>query len=139
MPVRIYDIAKKLGIESKEVLAKAKELGIPGARVPSSSLDKITAGYLEENLAGSVAPQPEPPPPPPPEPIVLVTAPPEPVEPPPAEPAVSTPVTPPEFPPAEPSGATTIPSPRVFSRSLPPPRDAASPGVSNHTGAASAF
>ena len=29
MPVRIYDIAKKLGIESKEVLAKAKELGVP--------------------------------------------------------------------------------------------------------------
>ncbi len=28
MPVRIYDIAKKLGIESKVVLAKAKELGI---------------------------------------------------------------------------------------------------------------
>ncbi|MFN7138934.1 MAG: hypothetical protein ACK4UN_06325, partial [Limisphaerales bacterium] len=26
MPVRIYDIAKKLGIESKAVLAKAKEL-----------------------------------------------------------------------------------------------------------------
>jgi len=25
MPVRIYDIAKRLGIESKEVLAKAKE------------------------------------------------------------------------------------------------------------------
>ena len=25
MPVRIYDIAKKLGIHSKEVLAKAKE------------------------------------------------------------------------------------------------------------------
>jgi translation initiation factor IF-2 len=47
MPVRIYDIAKKLGIESKEVLAKAKELGITAARVPSSSLDKITAEYLE--------------------------------------------------------------------------------------------
>ncbi|HZO83914.1 MAG TPA: translation initiation factor IF-2 [Verrucomicrobiae bacterium] len=47
MPVRIYDIAKKLGIESKEVLVKAKELGITAARVPSSSLDKITAEYLE--------------------------------------------------------------------------------------------
>ena len=46
MPVRIYDIAKKLGIENKEVLSKAKELGIAAARVPSSSLDKITAEYL---------------------------------------------------------------------------------------------
>ena len=59
MPVRIYDIAKKLGIESKAVLAKAKELGIP-AKVPSSSLDKITAEYLEEQLGGlkPSAPQP---------------------------------------------------------------------------------
>src|SRR3989442_3766891 len=50
MPIRIYDIAKKLGIESKTVLAKAKELGISGASGPSSSLDKITGEYLEEQL-----------------------------------------------------------------------------------------
>src|SRR5215469_10164380 len=50
MPVRIYDISKKLGLENKEVLAKAKELGIPAARVASSSLDKITAEYLEDQL-----------------------------------------------------------------------------------------
>jgi translation initiation factor IF-2 len=56
MPVRIYDIAKKLGIESKEVLVKAKELGISTARVPSSSLDKITAEYLEEQLGYKPAP-----------------------------------------------------------------------------------
>src|ERR1017187_9744693 len=49
MPVRIYDIAKKYGLESKEILAKAKTLGI-AARVPSSSLDKITAEYLVETL-----------------------------------------------------------------------------------------
>src|SRR5947208_15886447 len=49
MPVRIYDISKKLGLENREVLAKAKELGI-AARVASSSLDKITAEYLEEKL-----------------------------------------------------------------------------------------
>src|SRR3974390_1189715 len=49
MPVRIYDISKKLGLENKEVLAKAKELGI-AARVASSSLDKITAEYLEQQL-----------------------------------------------------------------------------------------
>ena len=58
MPVRIYDLAKKLGLESKEVIAKAKALGITTAKVPSSSLDKITAEYLEEQLA--------PPPPAPP-------------------------------------------------------------------------
>ncbi len=83
MPVRIYDIAKKLGVESKEVLAKAKELGITGARVPSSSLDKITAEYLEEQMGGA-----KPPPAPvsalAPEPIVVVKAP-EPPPPPPAE------------------------------------------------------
>src|SRR2546425_7953155 len=49
MPVRIYDISKKLGLENKQVLSKAKELGIV-ARVASSSLDKITAEYLEQQL-----------------------------------------------------------------------------------------
>ena len=80
MPVRIYDISKKLGLENKDVLAKAKELGITAAKVPSSSLDKITAEYLEEQLAGKRAPPSTEPPPPTPEPekIILVTAPPEP-------------------------------------------------------------
>ncbi len=50
MPVRIYDIAKKLGIESKQVLVVAKELGIKEAKVPSSQLDKITAEFLVEKL-----------------------------------------------------------------------------------------
>jgi translation initiation factor IF-2 len=50
MPVRIYDISKKLGLENKDVLAKAKELGLGAAKVASSSLDKITAEYLEEQL-----------------------------------------------------------------------------------------
>src|SRR3954462_15726873 len=73
MPVRIYDIAKKLGIENKEVLAKAKELGITSARVPSSSLDKITAEFLESHLAAS---RPAPPPAAPaPEPIIVVKQP----------------------------------------------------------------
>jgi len=90
MPVRIYDISKKLGLENKEVLAKAKELGIV-ARVASSSLDKITAEYLEDRLKEAhpeiTAPRPPPPPalapsPPPAEPVsatpavVAVTAPP---------------------------------------------------------------
>jgi len=56
MPVRIYDIAKKLGIQSKEVLAKAKDLGIANARVASSSLDKITGEYLEQEIAKALAP-----------------------------------------------------------------------------------
>ena len=53
MPVRIYEIAKKLGKENKEVLAKAKELGIAAAKVPSSSLDKITAEFLEQHMGGA--------------------------------------------------------------------------------------
>src|SRR5205807_3871728 len=83
MPVRIYDISKKLGLENKEVLSKAKELGIAAARVASSSLDKITAEYLEEKLrlaypnaaapAAAVAPPPAPPTPQ--EQITIVSAP----------------------------------------------------------------
>src|SRR5438445_8605862 len=84
MPVRIYDISKKLGLENKEVLSKAKELGIADAMVASSSLDKITAEYLEQQLilahperatAGPVAPSPVPQHAN--EPIVVVTPPPE--------------------------------------------------------------
>ena len=85
MPVRIYDISKKLGLDNKEVLSKAKELGIAAARVASSSLDKITAEYLEDllrkehpEIAAVPPPQPPAPPPAPNEPILLVTAPPEP-------------------------------------------------------------
>ena len=53
MPVRIYDIAKKLGIESKDVLLIAKDLRIAAAKVPSSSLDKISAEWLEEEIIKS--------------------------------------------------------------------------------------
>src|SRR5512140_49239 len=65
MPVRIYDISKKLGLENKEVLTKAKELGIAAARVASSSLDKITAEYLEQQLILAFPERTAPPPPPP--------------------------------------------------------------------------
>jgi translation initiation factor IF-2 len=86
MPVRIYDISKKLGLENKVILAKAKSLGIAAAKVPSSSLDKISAEYLEEELCKEhpeVAAKLAPPPPPPPkaapvEPIVVIKPPPEP-------------------------------------------------------------
>ena len=107
MPVRIYDISKKLGLENKEVLTKAKELGIAAARVASSSLDKITAEYLEEQLrkdhpalsAPETPATPPPPPPAPPEPIIVVTAPP----PPPPEPEPEVVVAPPAPEVAEPA------------------------------------
>ena len=90
MPVRIYDISKKLGLENKDIISKAKALGIAAAKVASSSLDKISAEWLEEELlkdfpeaAARLAPKtaPEPPKPAPvEEKIVLITAPePEPV------------------------------------------------------------
>src|SRR5512139_3099593 len=69
MPVRIYEISKKLGLENKEVLAKAKELGI-AAKVPSSSLDKITAEYLESHFAPPKPAEPEPSPAPAPQPVL---------------------------------------------------------------------
>src|SRR5579864_3116588 len=80
MPVRIYDISKKLGLENKEVLAKARELGIVAAKVASSSLDKITAEYLEHELTGgkSAATATPPTPAAEPEKILIVTAPPPP-------------------------------------------------------------
>src|SRR5579859_5011715 len=88
MPVRVYDIAKKLGLENKEILAKAKELGITAAKVPSSSLDKISAEYLEEEIiksspevAARVATKPaeeKPKPAPIETPIVVIHAPPTP-------------------------------------------------------------
>src|SRR5689334_13964190 len=84
MPVRIYDIAKEVGLENKEVLVKAKELGIAAAKVPSSSLDKITAEFLIEQLGGKKVAAAPPPPPTPPV-VVVAEAPPTP--PPPAPPA----------------------------------------------------
>src|SRR5215510_618637 len=104
MPVRLYDISKKLGLENKEILAKAKALGIAAAKVPSSSLDKITAEYLEEELrkahpelAAPAAPKPPPAPPKVEEPILIVKeAPPAPPPPPPPAPVEPPPVATPE-------------------------------------------
>jgi translation initiation factor IF-2 len=107
MPVRIYDIAKKYGFENKQILEKAKSLGIAAAKVPSSSLDKISAEWLEGELlkdypdvaAKFAAPKVEekpkpapvddeikiisapPPPPPAPEPVVEAKVEPAPVSP----------------------------------------------------------
>lgn len=112
MPVRIYDIAKKLGIESKTVLARAKELGITSAKVPSSSLDKITAEYLELQIAATLPPKPVPvEAAPSTEPGHPSVAPPPP---PPAEPPPVTFVSPPEVPspaPVPPSAGAEIPTP----------------------------
>ena len=83
MPVRIYEIAKKLNLESKFVLNKAKELGIAAAKVPSSTLDKITAEFLEEQLAPLAKPF-EPSKPVEVTPVTIIHAPPPP--PPPVEP-----------------------------------------------------
>jgi hypothetical protein len=55
MPIRIYDIAKKLGIENKQVLAKARALGITSARVASSALSTTAAETLETELRASSA------------------------------------------------------------------------------------
>ncbi len=113
MPVRIYDIAKKLGIESKQVLAKAKELGIP-AKVPSSSLDKITAEYLEEQLGGAKPPEP---PAPPPEPEIKIVT-----EPPPPEPEAKKP---------EPEQAPTAAKPETATSSPTEPEVADEPVAAN--------
>jgi len=88
MPVRIYDIAKKFGLENKEILVKAKSLGIAAAKVPSSSLDKISAEWLEGEIlkdrpdlaarfVGGPAPE-KPKPAPVEEKIQIITAPPPP-------------------------------------------------------------
>src|SRR6185437_7230555 len=91
MPVRIYDISKKLGLENKDIISKAKALGITAAKVASSSLDKITAEFLEEEIlkehpeiaAKLHAPKVETPKAPPvEEKIVVITAPPPPPAPP---------------------------------------------------------
>jgi translation initiation factor IF-2 len=156
MPVRIYDISKKLGLENKEVLSKAKELGIAAARVASSSLDKITAEYLEQQLvlaypdriSAPAATPAAPTPSPESEKIEVITAPPpeteavreresetatavmEPPEPSvteaPAPPAAIAP----EPPPAPPAPVET----EVISKPPPPPPEPAGPKVGDKIG-----
>ena len=55
MPLRIYEIATKLRLENRQVLAKANALGITAARVASSSLDKVTAEFLEQQLLADIS------------------------------------------------------------------------------------
>jgi translation initiation factor IF-2 len=143
MPVRIYDISKKLGLENKEILAQAKALGIAAAKVPSSSLDKITAEWLEGELvkifpevAARLAPQPPPEPPKPApveEKIVLITAPPPPPPEPKPEPVVVETITatappPPPVVEAPPPAAPVAPPPP------PPPPKPAGPKIGDKVG-----
>ena len=128
MPVRIYDIAKKYGFENKQILEKAKSLGIAAAKVPSSSLDKISAEWLEGELlkdypdiaAKFAAPKVEEKPKPPPveEEIKIISAPPPP--PPPPAPVVieaKTELTPAPAPPA-------VEKPKPAAPPPPPPKPA---------------
>lgn len=62
MPVRIHEISKQTGVPSKEVIAKARELGITTAKTASSTIDKITAEYLIQQLGGIKQPPTQPPP-----------------------------------------------------------------------------
>jgi translation initiation factor IF-2 len=112
MPVRIYEISKKLGIENKEVLAKAKELGITAARVPSSSLDKITAEFLESHLKPA-APVAAPPPPAPPAPVIITA--------PPIQEAVAPSAVEPKAPSAPEAPAITTPEPAEVVEAKAPP------------------
>ena len=105
MPVRIYEIAKKLNLESKFVLNKAKELGIAAAKVPSSTLDKITAEFLEEQMAPLAKPL-EPTKPVEVTPVTIIHAPP----PPPVEPEPAPAPAPPAVPAWVPEPVAAIPS-----------------------------
>jgi translation initiation factor IF-2 len=133
MPVRIYDIAKKYGLENKQILEKAKSLGIAAAKVPSSSLDKISAGWLEEELIKEYpelaaklpsAPAPEKPKPAPAdEEIKIITEAPAP-PPPPPPPVAPAPVPAPAVP-AAPEVKVESPAPAP----TPPPAEKPKPAV----------
>ncbi len=75
MSVRVYDLAKKFNLPSKQVLEEAQKRGIK-AKVPSSAIDKITAEWFETELINAGfkvvdIPKPEPPPPAPPPPTTV--------------------------------------------------------------------
>lgn len=62
--IRIYELAKELGVENKVILAKAQDLGIPGKSSHSHSLDSDEADSIRKALqratpstAAAVAPQ----------------------------------------------------------------------------------
>lgn len=53
MATTVFDISKKLGLDAKAVLAKAKEIGIVSVKVVNSSVDDLTAEWLVEELVKS--------------------------------------------------------------------------------------
>ncbi|HEX2862613.1 MAG TPA: translation initiation factor IF-2 N-terminal domain-containing protein, partial [Lacunisphaera sp.] len=64
MSIRIHELAKKLSMDNKDLLALLKERGYPAKSV-SSTVDNITAEALEQEIAAKnppPAPAPEPPP-----------------------------------------------------------------------------
>jgi translation initiation factor IF-2 len=128
MPVRIYDISKKLGLENKVVLSKAKELGIAAARVASSSLDKITAEYLEQQLALAF-PAPPPPPPPAPPPPPSPTPPPAPAIPAAVTEPVAAAAAPLETPPAPAAETAAATAPSTLAPPATPPSEVAAPAA----------
>ncbi len=110
------------------ILAKAKSLGIAAAKVPSSSLDKISAEYLEEELCKEhpeLAARLAPPPPPAPkaapaEPIVVIKPPP----PEPPKPEVK----------EEPPKVEVVPPPVVEPPKPSPPAKPAGPKIGDKVG-----
>jgi translation initiation factor IF-2 len=48
--IRIYELAKELGVENKVVLSKAQELGIPGKSSHSHSLDSDEADHVRRAI-----------------------------------------------------------------------------------------
>ena len=59
--IRVYELARELGLESKDVLARVHELGIE-AKTASSGLEPVDAGTVRQSYASAeeVQPVPEP-------------------------------------------------------------------------------
>lgn len=53
--MRVYELAKELGVENKIVIAKAQELGIGGIRSHSNSVDPLDADQIRRALLRSAA------------------------------------------------------------------------------------
>ncbi|MCL2789001.1 MAG: translation initiation factor IF-2 N-terminal domain-containing protein, partial [Micrococcales bacterium] len=81
---RVHELAKELGVTSKDVLAKLKEMG-EYVRGPSSTVEAPVERQLREAFPPP-APEPEPAPEPPPAPEPTPPPAPEPTPPPPPRP-----------------------------------------------------
>ena len=54
--IRIYDLAKKLGVSNKEIISVLSSLGIEGKK-PASNIDEETAHKVEEYLKAQATPE----------------------------------------------------------------------------------